>query len=560
MHERLGGAASRARAFRRRRVRAWLGPFAIALAATAGEPERSGAQEVPLAANPGARDPVTEDAVVLTIDDAVDLALADGYTARSLKLDLLRAEQNARAARGRFGTSADLELDMPTYDQSFREVPVPGEPSVFEQVEVLDWRAAVRLNRSLPTSGALSLTGSARQLQQSTFLEETDTDRDDNRFFLSLRVGLTQPLFVPNDLKLGLERAELELERSRLEYTRTELDVVYEVTDVFYALYRARRQRDIALQARDQQRGAYEIARRKFDAGLIPEVEALQQEVDLATAENDLLQAQGALDRSADDLKVTVGVEMDEAVEATLGFTTSGEEIEDLSAVPAEFDIDEELARRHALDNRIEVRETGLNRRLAEITLEETDARRTVRGTLAAFYDVIGISDDALLSVHSPFDLAESSWEDLRGRPDNKGVSFSLSVPLWDSGVNAAEVAAARAALRQRGLDTDENRRRVIRQVNSAIIRLREARRRLDVLRRSEDVAGRGYEISRARFENGEITSQELALDRERLTGARQATLEAFIQLQLASADLRRQTLYDFEEGRSLVRGSVHPE
>jgi outer membrane protein TolC len=536
---------------RRIRVPAWrgIGTIAgVALIVLGGPPESARAQ--------GAAMPAVGP-VALTLENAIDLALAESYSARGLQLDLLRSEQNAVAARGRFKTSADLDLDAPSYDQSFRDVRIPGEPSVFEQTKTLDWRAQLRVSQPLPTNGSLSLSGSMRQLQQDTFLEETDTDREDNRFFLSLRLGLTQPLFVPNDLKLGLERSELELERSQLRYTRTQLDVIYNVTDAFYDLYRARRERDIAQQTRDQQQSAYDVAHRKYEAGLIPEVESLQQEVDLATAENALLQADGTLLRAADSFRLTVGLNMNAEVVAVLGRTGLGEEIEDIGTVLAEYEIDEELALRHALRHRMEVRETSLNRRLAEISLAEADARRSVRGNLSAFYDISGISGDDLLGEDSPFDLAESSWNDLRERPDNKGVSFSLSVPLWDSGVNKAEVASARATLDQRGLDEEENRRRVIQQVNSAITRLREARRRVDVLRRSEAVAERGYDISRARFENGEITSQELALDRERYTGARQSTLEAFIQLQLASADLRRQTLYDFEAGRSLVGEDV---
>jgi outer membrane protein len=66
-------------------------------------------------------------------------------------------------------------------------------------------------------------------------------------------------------------------------------------------------------------------------------------------------------------------------------------------------------------------------------------------------------------------------------------------------------------------------------------------------------VALRSYEISQARFNNGDITSQDLALNRDRLTNARQNYLAAFIAYQLAVADLKRNTLYDWEQGRSLV-------
>ena len=41
---------------------------------------------------------------------------------------------------------------------------------------------------------------------------------------------------------------------------------------------------------------------------------------------------------------------------------------------------------------------------------------------------------------------------------------------------------------------------------------LREARSRLDVLKKSEEVGQRSYDISLARFENGDINAQDLAL------------------------------------------------
>jgi len=55
------------------------------------------------------------------------------------------------------------------------------------------------------------------------------------------------------------------------------------------------------------------------------------------------------------------------------------------------------------------------------------------------------------------------------------------------------------------------------------------------------------------RFDNGDVTAQELALDRNRLTQARSAYLDAYIDYQTAIADLKRRTLYDFEQNRSLV-------
>ena len=479
----------------------------------------------------------------LTLDDALSLALEQSYEARSLRLELLRAEQNAAAARGRFRTFADLTLQVPNYDQRFSEKPVPGAPSVFDQTEALQWESRLSLNQPLPTDGLLSLEGSLRLLQTETFLPQDDIRFDDNRFFSTLRFSLRQPLLVPNELQLGRERAELALESARLEYTRTELDVVYRVTDAFYALVAAQRRLEIAEGGFERQREAADLARRKFEAGLVPEVEALQMQVDLAGSERDLLRARTTLERARDDLRLAVGLDLVREVEAAAGIE-----------VPR-VEIDEDFALRHALEHATRLRQDQINRRLAEMTMEETDARRSVRGDLRAFYDISGISDDDLRGSDNLRELLDSSLDDLRERPQNKGISLALTVPLWDSGVNAAEVAAARAQLDRRVLDAQENRRRLETTVRATLARVREARQSLDVSMRSEEVARRSYEISRARYDNGEITSQDLALDRDRLLNAQVATLDASVQLRLALADLARQTFYDFERGRSLVGG-----
>ena len=292
----------------------------------------------------------------------------------------------------------------------------------------------------------------------------------------------------------------------------------------------------------EQQEAAFDLARRRYEAGLIPEVEALQPEVDLARSRNQHLQAEGTLSRTEDLFKLTVGLPLHQQVSTRTDLEVRS------------FVVDEAKAIAHALAHRTEIRQREINRRLAEITLKEVDARSAIRGNLTAYFDLTGVSDPSLGTGAGTGDLFRSSFSDLQERPRNRGVQFSLSVPLWDSGVNKAEVQAARARLQQSVLNTEEETRRVTLQIKAVNIRLRETQGRLGVLQQSEEVAERTYAISMARFDNGDITSADLALDRDRLTQARQDYLDAYIAYQLAVADLKRQTLYDWENDRSLVR------
>lgn len=486
--------------------------------------------------------PAQAEPVELTLDDAIELSLEKSYDARVQRLTLLRAQQRVKASRGRFRTQVNLQLNAPNFQESVQSVTVPDQTPYYNTFGSLRWQSNLSITQPLPTDGRVSLRSNLYQTRESVFRDQQDETEKEKRFFTQFRLEVSQPLFVPNSLKLGLERANLEHEQAQRDFTRTELDVVYNVSEAFYRLYSAKRQLEIARAEVEQQEESYNLAQRKFEAGLIPEVEALQMEVDLAQSRNRLLSAEGSLSQVEDMFKLTVGLPLTESVDVTTDLEIST------------FEVDEQKAIDHGLAYRAEIRDREIQYRLAEITLEETDAQSAIRGEISAYYDLTGVSDPLLDYTSSVSRYFRSSLEDLRQRPKNRGVTFTLSVPIWDSGVNRAQVEAARATLQISGISEEEERRRVTREIRSVITRLEETRSRLDVLRQTEEVAMRSYEISQARFNNGDITSQELALNRDRLTTARQNYLSAFIDYQLAVADLKRNTLYDWEHNTSLVR------
>jgi outer membrane protein len=479
--------------------------------------------------------------VELTLDNATELALERNYNAKVERLTLIQAEQQVKAQKGRFRTQIEMEIQAPNFQESVQSYRVPNELPYYNTIGNLRWQSNLTVRQPLPTNGSVSLTNRLYQTRESVFQDQLDITDKDKRFLTALRLELRQPLFVPNTLKLGLERANLQHEQAVREYTRTELDVVYTVTESFYSLYRARRTLEIAREEVEQQQEAYNLAQRKYEAGLIPEVSALEMEVDLAQSRNRLLSAEGTLSRREDQFKITIGLPLEQSVTVTTDLEIS------------KFLVNEEKAVEHGLKYRSEIRDREISRRLAEIYLEETDAQSTIRGQITAYYDLTGVSDPLLDYGSSVSRLFRSSLEDLRQRPKNRGITFTLSLPIWDSGVNKAQVAAARARLEESRETEDYIRLTVARDIRAVVTRLEETRGRLEVLKRTEEVALRSYEITQSRFNIGDITSQELANNRDRLTDARQNYLSAFIDYQLAVADLKRNTLYDWENGKSLV-------
>ena len=231
----------------------------------------------------------------LKLNQAIELALEQGFNARMQRLELIQAQQNVLAQKGRFRTHIDLDMLAPNFDESVSPVDREGETSYYQTNGNLRWQSQLSITQPLPTNGSISLVNRVYQNRQSVYLENEDRYLKDKRVQTTFALEFNQPLFVPNELKLGLERANLQNERAQRQYTRTELDVVYNVTQSFYNLYRATRALEIAREEQKQQEDAYDLAQRKFEAGLIPEVEALQMEVDLAQSRNRAYAAEGNL-------------------------------------------------------------------------------------------------------------------------------------------------------------------------------------------------------------------------------------------------------------------------
>jgi outer membrane protein TolC len=482
-----------------------------------------------------------ETPVSLTLEQSIELASEESYDARVQRLSLFQARQNLSAARGRFGLQATLSLDAPDIAENVSSFEDSLGRPVYVTSGVRRWQGSLRLDQPLPTNGNVGIQASAIERLDTIYDDDTEETDRTYTFFNSLRFSLSQPLFVPNGLKLGLERAQLELDRAERRYTRSQLDLVYQVTDAFYGVVRSRRALAIAEDEAEQKEAAHELARSKFEAGLIPEVEALQLEVDLASSQNAVLVRRSQVASALDRFRLAVGLPLDVPV--------------DLDSAPqvTYVEVDEETAITAALATRTEIRDLDTQLRLAEITLAETDAHSTIRADVEAYYDLSGISDSELSGSSDVGDRWESSLEDLERRPNNRGVAVRVTVPIWDSGVNAAEVRAQRTVMEVQELDRDDLERRIVTEVRDAVVRVGEIRQRIGLLEKSQAVAERTYEISSSRFANGDITAQDLALDRDRLTRARVDYLNAAIDYQLALADLQRRTLYDFEGGRSLV-------
>ncbi len=468
----------------------------------------------------------------LDLEKSLELAMARSYDMRRLRENLAQAEFRMRAATNRFKTHIDLNTYLPDYTETIKRF----EDSLgvyYTPIKQGIFLSSLTVRQPLPTDGNFYLQSGIHTLQ--------DYYRENSTTQLNTRLGFEQPLeaiWSYNDIKSSLREARLNynLQEKRLE--RTRLDLKYHVSSAFYYLLSRRERQRIARQNLAQQRQAYELAQNKYKAGVIAEVEALQMEVDLGQAINDYDMAVAAAKARADQFKQLLGIPLEDSIRIE----------SDLSYDVIRVDVAEAVQK--GLENRLEIEEQRISKELAELEIKRTKVNGQITGKVSAYYDFIGVGADELGVAYTT--NVGHAWEELQERPGNRGVSLQLSVPVWDWGVNKARVEAARAELRKTEYALENERVNVKRDIRETVNQLHSSLKRLQLLEKNVKVAEKSFTISQKRFANGDIDSQTLALNRERLNNTRLTHLDAFISYKLMIADLSRKTFYDYEKDLAL--------
>jgi outer membrane protein TolC len=173
-----------------------------------------------------------------------------------------------------------------------------------------------------------------------------------------------------------------------------------------------------------------------------------------------------------------------------------------------------------------------------------------IQADLTAYYEKTGVSGQP---VNTSFTQSlQRSYSDFLDRPQNFGVGFTITIPLLDWGENKALVNAAKSRIKQNEIQKTEVQRSIEREVRNLVADLNSSLKRLQLLEKNVKVAEKSFEITLQRFTDGDIDSQALALERNRLNNAYNSHLRAYINYQLMQAELMRKTFYDFQRNEAI--------
>lgn len=457
----------------------------------------------------------------LTLQQSIELAVSKGAVASDVTSRYLAARNRAESARRSLWTSVSLSVTAPDFTESLRQQfnPLSGSYEYY-QLKSTNWQSALNITQPITlTGGTLTLSQFLLRREQTSGLSTSNSTVRD--YFGDFTVELQQPLLTSNTHRLNRERAEIGLEQAESDFLNSQLDLVYRVTESFYTLYQQSQRLDIVKEQVKQNEESFNTANSKYSGGLIPEVDVLQSDVDLASSRNDSLNAERELARVKNDFRLLVGIATEDDVSASA-------EVEYVAVT-----IDMEKAVSSALLYRTDALAAEREIQLRDIDVASAKARSDLRIDIIARYGA-NKTDTIFKNLFQDFNRSRSA-------------SLTLSVPVFDWGSAGLMVEAAEVEHKNAIVQLDYVRQQVRQETMDLVNRIRVAQSRIEVLKKSVGVAQQSYDISQQRFRNGTISRNELAQAQQRLTAAKTNALNALIDYKLGIADLKRKTHWDFE-------------
>lgn len=458
-------------------------------------------------------------AEVLSLQECIDLAMQNNLQHQRNQQDLANSQAQLTMARAPFGFNMNANLTTPSFTGlSDTQENIALETRVREESSDVSYLGTLRMTQRLRHLGQFTLNTTALRRDFSSNRRADYLD-----YSGSTRLEFERDLLSQPSEEIALKRTEHGLESARLNFDRQRLQLEGQVIDDYYNLVQSVRELEIEDQRLAQSRANLELAQRKFEVGLIAEVEALRLQVEMLQAEATYDQAQTNIESRRDLLRQTLGLDMSAPLEI------------DTEVQYEIHPIDAQRALELGLARRTDMKRAEIFEEIRMLELKDTRRRNSINATLGANVSMRGHGSE-IGDVSDNFE--RNRW----------GVDLRITLPLIDNGQRRANVSQAHIALEQSRLSREQQRRQIIQQVRDATRRVHEAERQIDLRQAALEFAQRTYDVEQSRFELGLADSQQLLQAQGNLTQARINALAAVIGYQRQLKNVRLATMAELKE------------
>ncbi|MDH5398491.1 MAG: TolC family protein [Cyclobacteriaceae bacterium] len=458
---------------------------------------------------------------VLTLDDALSLAMENSPDIRRSQLNLEYNRESLNAEESRLKSNFSLQLtpiDMGR-NRQFNDL-----FSTWYTNENFMWYGALMVRQPIVwTDGTLTLTNRLSWQNSYSGYQDVRTRSYSNNLYLSYN----QPLFTYNRTRMALRELELALENAALNHAIQQLNIERQVTQSFYDVYREQERLSIALEEAISQQQNFEIIKNKAESGLIAMEERYQAEVNMANSRSSARNQEVIVENAKDNFKQLLGISILAEIEM----------VANVQSAYTEVDLNQAID--HALLSRMEIRQREISMIYSQNDMVRTNSTNEFRGDLDISVGLFG--DDLKLP-----DIYETPTY-------NPKVALTFNIPLWDWGERKSRLNAAESNVQTQELAMTDQKNDIIINIRRIYRSLQNLENQIEISHQSQRNAQLTYDINLERYQNGDLTGMELNQYQNQLSQAKMDLVTAMINYQLELLNLKIQSLWDFKSNQTIL-------
>ncbi|HTY39412.1 MAG TPA: TolC family protein, partial [Bacteroidota bacterium] len=418
-----------------------------------------------------------------------------------------------------------LRGDVPGYYSSINAITLPDGSSIYTPQTQASSSLSLSLTQKIPFTGG--------QLFFSSGLNRIDLMDTKSQYYKSspISVTLQQPLFQINTMQWDMDAQVLRYRMSTRELAEAMEDCAIEVTSRFFTLYMASLTADNAALNLAINDTLYKISKGRFNVGKIAENDLLQSELAYLSAQTQLENARVGLYRSANNLKVALGLPLTTVIALLPP-----------SRIPT-ADVDPTKALEQAFQNRSDALNFELQKLTADRSVRQAKSDNSFSATLTAS---MGYNQRAPILSDAYNNLLEQ-----------KNFSLNFTVPIFRWGAGSSAVDAAIADQKRTEVTIEQSRHDFEQEVLYQAARLNLLRKQVAVAAKSDTIAQRRFDVAKDRYLIGKIDIPNLFLAQSEKDNAHQANTQTLWDYWSTYFRVRRLTLFDFETNESLIAGKA---
>ena len=449
----------------------------------------------------------TGNAVTLTLDEAIQLALVKAYVLRDERLNVANARAQVKEGWGLLMPQVDASS---SYTRNLKTAnPFAGSQAggLFSTLGFLNWLSFNEQARtdSDPTTIPITVDEFLRRQQEGLDAINYNPDTGGNLFSVANQanatISVTQKLLDMRAI-LGASGASKYLKSlADAGLQRQEQLTIDEVQRAYYDALLAQKNADVVRQSAERTRVTRDETAQRVAQGILPKYERLSAEVELSNLESNLVRSVSQARAAVDQLKFVVGIPATQNVR--LGTNLEPEVKGDFVKVSASDAV------QAALDRRGDLEAARLNIGLGEV--QRKAAVAAYFPTIDAVFNIGYVGSvptqrtNAIADPNDPFSFtlqsngffSDAYWDRV------SSVGLRLNWNLFNGFQSKARLQQQTIALDRARLQYEQLRESVTIEIQNAIRNVEAARIQIASQERNVDRAELNYQYASSRLNEG---------------------------------------------------------